>query len=285
MFLLNGFVLAAVLGWVSLLSAGDRTNGLLTLRDGLTSPNQPVRVEARLVQKGLLADVSLGGEPLQLEVDGRPVATAMTGGDGRAFFEYVPRVRGQSRMSVSVNGSPRVDADPATGHLFVWERRRPILLVELTAVMERSDTDTSGFPNLPVGKPEVTLPDPLPEAADELAKLTQYYYNVVYLVPGERESAGAGSIETVQRWLADHKFPLGYVLMAAAGSAGAGAVIDRFKQEGWTTLKSGVGRSRAFAEAFLERRLEVVLVPEPPKGDAPRKAKVAKDWKDVRKLL
>ena len=160
-----------------------------------------------------------------------------------------------------------------------------ILPVELTAVMERSDTDTSGFPNLPVGKPEVTLPDPLPEAADELAKLTQYYYNVVYLVPGERESAGAGSIETVQRWLADHKFPLGYVLMAAAGSAGAGAVIDRFKQEGWTTLKSGVGRSRAFAEAFLERRLEVVLVPEPPKGDAPRKAKVAKDWKDVRKLL
>jgi hypothetical protein len=46
-----------------------------------------------------------------------------------------------------------------------------------------------------------------------------------------------------------------------------------------------VGRTKAFAETFLQRRLDAVLVPEPPKGDAPRKAKVAKEWKEVRRKL
>jgi hypothetical protein len=54
---------------------------------------------------------------------------------------------------------------------------------------------------------------------------------------------------------------------------------------GWTTVKIGIGRTKTFAEAFLQRRLEAVIVPEPKKGAAPRKAKVAKDWKEVRKKL
>jgi len=54
---------------------------------------------------------------------------------------------------------------------------------------------------------------------------------------------------------------------------------------GWKTLKIGVGRTKAFAETFLQRRLDAVMVPEPAKGEAPRKAKVAKGWKDVRKIM
>jgi hypothetical protein len=46
-----------------------------------------------------------------------------------------------------------------------------------------------------------------------------------------------------------------------------------------------VGRTKAFAEAFLQRRLDAVMVPEPAKGEVPRKAKVAKEWKDVRKKM
>ena len=50
-------------------------------------------------------------------------------------------------------------------------------------------------------------------------------------------------------------------------------------------MKSGVGRSRSFAEALLHERMEVVVVPELPKGEVSRKAKMAKDWKEVRKKL
>jgi len=54
---------------------------------------------------------------------------------------------------------------------------------------------------------------------------------------------------------------------------------------GWTQLKTGIGRTKVFAESFLQRRLEAVMVPEPAKGEAPRKAKVAKEWKEVRKKM
>lgn len=50
-------------------------------------------------------------------------------------------------------------------------------------------------------------------------------------------------------------------------------------------MKAGIGRTKLFAETLLQHRVDVVLVPEPPKGDLPRKAKAAKDWKDVRKKL
>jgi hypothetical protein len=64
-----------------------------------------------------------------------------------------------------------------------------------------------------------------------------------------------------------------------------GDKLDELHAAGWKTLKTGIGRSKAFAEAFLQRRLEAVIVPEPAKGEVPRKAKVAKEWKEVRKKL
>jgi hypothetical protein len=50
-------------------------------------------------------------------------------------------------------------------------------------------------------------------------------------------------------------------------------------------MKTAIGRTRPFADALLHQRLEVVVVPELPKAELPRKAKAAKDWKEVRKKL
>ena len=73
--------------------------------------------------------------------------------------------------------------------------------------------------------------------------------------------------------------------MLPSDPAALGAKLDEMHAAWWTTLKIGVGRTKAFAEAFLQRRLDAVMVPEPAKGEAPRKAKVAKEWKEVRKKL
>jgi hypothetical protein len=64
-----------------------------------------------------------------------------------------------------------------------------------------------------------------------------------------------------------------------------GEKLDEMHAAGWKSLKIGVGRTKVFAETFLQRRLDAVMVPEPAKGEVPRKAKVAKGWKDVRKVL
>jgi hypothetical protein len=88
-----------------------------------------------------------------------------------------------------------------------------------------------------------------------------------------------------REWLETHKFPAGYVLPLSPDAKALGDKIDEFHEVGWKTVKIGIGRSKAFAEAFLQRRLDAIMVPEPTKGDVPRKAQVAKDWKDVRKKL
>ena len=119
-------------------------------------------------------------------------------------------------------------------------------------------------------------------AHDELSRLTQYYYNVVYVTGGEQSPSEIAAIGNVRRWLESHKFPPGFV---APSSEGLGATLDTFKQGGWATMKTGIVRTRSSAEMLLQHRFEVVVVPELPKGEMPRKAKAAKEWKDVRKKL
>jgi hypothetical protein len=125
-----------------------------------------------------------------------------------------------------------------------------------------------------------------PDAAEGLGKLTQFYYNVLYVVTVEKV-VGSNDQENVQarQWLKDQKFPVGHILVLPSDPEAFGAKLDDMHAAGWKTLKIGVGRTKAFAETFLQRHRDAVMVPEPAKGEAPRKAKVAKEWKEVRKKL
>jgi hypothetical protein len=263
--------------------AASKITGMLLTKDALTIPNRAAKVEARLIQQGLTGEIGLGGESLQLEIAGKAVATAMTGGDGRAYFEYTPKMRGNVTFAVTLPNSPRVEASSAGGLLAVWEHRRPILLVEASALAEQAPDPLA--PALPFGKPAVGQPNPLPDAADELRRMAQFYYNVIYVAAQNEGLFSPTKIGQFRQWLSDHGFPAGLIIHAEINSKGLGAMLDDLKQEGWTAMKGGIGRSPAFAATLVERRMEVVLVPEPSKGDVPRKAKTAKDWKDVRKKL
>ena len=267
----------------TILSAAEKIPGTLTVHDSLTSPNQPATIEATLTWTGLLTETRLGGEPIELLVAGNVVSTAMTGGDGRAFLSYTPKAKGAIPFIVRVGTTPRVAVTEAGANLAVWERRSPIMAVEMASLMED-----------PIGQgPTVTWPGkeaegrrPMPDAAEELGKLTQFYYNVLYVVTRDKAAGPHDQVNAQARqWLKDRKFPVGHILVLPADPEAFGAKLDELHAAGWKTLKIGVGRTKAFAEAFLQRRLEVVMVPEPAKGEAPRKAKVAKEWKDVRKKM
>ncbi|MBI4400969.1 MAG: hypothetical protein HY581_05000, partial [Nitrospirae bacterium] len=62
-------------------------------------------------------------------------------------------------------------------------------------------------------------------------------------------------------------------------------LIDTMRTEGWDNLKAGIGRTREFAEVLDEHRMTVVIVPEPDRGEFPKKTQMAKDWQEVRKKL
>jgi len=267
----------------TILSAEEKIPGTLTVHDSLTSPNQPATIEATLTWKGLLTETSLGGEPIELLIAGNVVATAMTGGDGRAFLSYTPKAKGAVPFTVRVGTTPRVAVTEAGANLAVWERRNPIMAVEMAALME--DVVGQG--------PTVTLPGkeaegrrPMPDAAIELGKLSQFYYNLLYVVTQDKAMGSSDLVNAQTRqWLKDQKFPVGHILVLPSDPEAVGAKLDEMHAAGWKTLKIGVGRTKEFAEAFLQRRLEAVMVPEPAKGEAPRKAKVAKEWKEVRKKM
>jgi hypothetical protein len=268
----------------TILSAAEKIPGTLTVHDSLTAPNQPAIIEATLKEKSLLTETSLGGEPIELLVAGNVVATAMTGGDGRAFLSYSPKAKGTVPFTVRVGTTPRVAVAEAGANLAVWERRNPIMAVEMAALME--DVVGQGpFVTWPGKEVEGRLP--MPDAANELGKLSQFYYNLLYVVMQDKVVGSNDQVNAQARqWLKDQKFPVGHILVLLPSDPEAfGAKIDEMHAAGWKTLKIGVGRTKAFAEAFLQRRLEAVMVPEPAKGDAPRKAKVAKEWKEVRKKM
>ncbi|HEU5406524.1 MAG TPA: hypothetical protein VFU48_02075 [Nitrospira sp.] len=274
--------LSAVFIGTSLLHAAtEKASATILVKDTFTSPDQAATIEAKLISKGLLTSNPLGGEPVELVVNEKVAATAMTGGDGRAFFTYMPKAIGLASVQVRVGNSPRVTSTEGQANLAVWEKRHPILTIELSSLME--EPTPSRVPR--IGVAIESERKPMPEAADELAKLTQFYYRVIYVVTSPAGRDGFQTTIEAREWLKTNKFPTGYVMTLPPDSQALGAKIDEFHAEGWKTIKIGVGRTRAFAEAFLQRRLEAVIVPEPTKGEVPRKAKVAKDWKEVRKKL
>lgn len=267
----------------TILSAAEKIPGTLTVHDSLTSPNQPATIEATLTTKSLLTETGLGGEPIELLVAGNVVATAMTGGDGRAFLSYTPKAKGAVPFTVRVGTTPRVAVAEAGANLAVWERRNPIMAVEMASLME--DAAGQGLTVTWPGE-EAGGRRPMPDAANELGKLTQFYYNVLYVVTRDKAMGPHDQVnEQARQWLKDQKFPVGHILVLASDPEAFGAKLDEMHAAGWKTLKIGVGRTKAFAEAFLQRRLDAVMVPEPAKGEAPRKAKVAKEWKEVRKKM
>ncbi|MCS6285113.1 MAG: hypothetical protein H8K08_06750 [Nitrospira sp.] len=264
-------------------TAAGKVPVTLLVIDSLSSPNQAVAVEARLVSRGPAAPAGVAGEPVELVVYGKVVATAVTGEDGIVRLPFMPNAQGVIPVQVRVGESPRVAPAEGLGHLAVWERRNPIVAVELAALVDGAPAKSPSPDARNRPEPESA---PMPDAADELGKLTQFYYRVMYVVSpasfgGDRFQAG----ESSRAWLKQHKFPPGYVLVLPDSEQAFGAKLDELHAAGWKTIKTGIGRTKAFAEAFLQRRLDAVMVPEPAKADTPRKAKVAKEWKDIRKKL
>jgi hypothetical protein len=259
----------------------DKASATVLVKDSLTAPRQEATIEAKLLAKGLLHDSPLGGEPVELVVNGVTAAKGMTGGDGRVRLPFVPTAKSIVQVVVRVGASPRVSAAEGQAHLVVWERRTPVLVVELLSLIEepRSIGPLSAIAGF---QQDVK---PLPDAADELGKLSQFYYGIIYVTTLPSGADAFTAVADARTWLGTHKFPPGLVLTLPPGEDALGAKIDELHEAGWKTIKTGIGRSKSFAEAFLRRRLDAILVPEPSKGDVPRKAKVAKDWKEIRKKL
>jgi hypothetical protein len=259
-------------------AAADPVSATLSVSDAVTTPGRPVKLEARLVRAGPLMESGLGGEQLAFFVAGKQVGTAMTGGDGRAYLEYTPKMRGNQTVTVRLLPNKRVTAAEATATVGSWERRRPILLVERPALIEPARRRS--LPDLEV----LTGAEPSPAAgaAEELKRLAEFYFNIIYL----EQTEDTGMVpRDFRQWLMQHGFPFGLRVTVQKGADGLSETFQALQTAGWENMQAGVGRSGEFGEALLKHRLRAVLIVPERDPQLPRRIQQASDWREARKLL
>lgn len=269
-------ILVAVIGLhASLAQAAN-----LSVTDLLTSPGKPIQLQARLTNPEAEGEIGLPDQPLEFIVHGRTVGQANTDAQGWARLDFAPSMRGNLSIIVKLVTPSKTKAIEGKGVLLSWERRRPILLIDLAVLVEGELAMDPPPPEL-YKDPGLILGDAHPAAASELGKLAQFYYNLVYL-----DLTGRGHLEHIQAWLREHQFPPGMIRILQKTPTALNELIHALKEEGWEKVSGGIGRTADFAEVLVQNRLQTVILPLPQtKGRFPRRAIVLDDWSRIRRHL
>ena len=262
-------------------AAEDNRSTRLIVEDVMIHPGKPALLQARLVKDGPSGEEGLAGEIVRFEVNGQKAGTAVTGAEGRADLEFITHMRGNQVIKGLVETSVNVQKVEGIGNFASWERRRPLLLVEIETVLKPHDA----IQHLPSSATFVQTMDALGTAEEhapsELRKLAQYYYNIIYLYRGD-----AGHHDAIRVWLQEHQFPPGVTRVVKPGAAELLEFITSIKAQGWDTIEAGVGLSREFAEVLVKNRIAtVILRPAPSDEKFPRRTKFVTAWERIRRYL
>lgn len=269
-------ILMAVIG----LNASLAQAANLSVTDLLTSPGKPIQLQARLTNPEAEGEIGLPDQPLEFIVHGRTVGQANTDAQGWARLDFAPSMRGNLSIIVKWVTSSKTEAIEGKGVLLSWERRRPILLIDLAVLVEGELGMDPPPPEL-YKDPGLILGEAHPAAASELGKLAQFYYNLVYL-----DLTGRGHLEHIQDWLREHQFPPGMIRILPKTPTALTELIHDLKTEGWEKVSGGIGRTADFAEVLVQNRLQTVILPLPQtNGRFPRRAIVLDDWSRIRRHL
>ncbi len=248
--------------------------------DALTFPGKPTRLQARLIDQGPDGEAGVPEQLLEFFVQDREVGQTTTDTEGWARLDFTPKMRGNFKILVKVVTAAKRDRVQGTGVLLSWERRRPILLIDLAVVVE-GDLITDAPPPKLVPDPDLILGKPHPAATGELGKLSKFYYNLVYL-----DRTGKGRLEDIQAWLRAHAFPPGVIRLLPDTATALSNLLQDLKEEGWVKVSGGIGRTADFAQVLVQNRLQTVIVTSPDNREHfPRRAIVLHDWSRVRRHL
>ncbi len=252
----------------------------LYVTDALTFPSKAVQLQARLTKHLPEGEQGLEKEPIEFALQGHVLGTATTDDEGWARLEFAPKMRGNLSLSAKWATTAKADVVHGQGVVLSWERRRPILLIDLAVLVEGSvEADApqpEGFPD-----PGLILGQPSEAAPAELRKLAKFYYNLVYL-----DRTGSGRLEAIQTWLRAQEFPPGMIKILPQSATSLPDLLESLKEEGWKNVSGGIGRTSDFANVLVKNRLKTIILPLPDHDEQfPRRAILLNDWSRVRRHL
>jgi hypothetical protein len=173
----------------------------VVVNDRLCFPGEEIHLEATLYRSGLLGLFKGGiqGELLRfIDPDGNPLRDLLTDPSGSARVRYTAGAAGRYPISVHLTDNPRYSADPATGNLFVRDRKMPLFFVSVEAGLMPPTSSP-----LLRRDPEKIAPEPgSAEALSEVAACRM----PVYLTQGARPSS-----HQTRSWLEEKGYPPGPV--------------------------------------------------------------------------
>ncbi len=276
------FVFSVVGLWTAALPVGGSEEGAVELyvTDALTFPSKPVQLQARLTKHLPEGEQGLEEEPVEFSLQGHVLGTATTDDEGWARLEFAPKMRGNLSLSAKWATTAKADVVHGRGVVLSWERRRPILLIDLAVLveglLEANVPQPEGFPDtgLILGQASEAAPA-------ELSKLAKFYYNLVYL-----DRTGTGRLEAIQTWLRAQEFPPGMIKILPQSTTSLPDLLVSLKEEGWENVSGGIGRTSDFANVLVKNRLKTIILPLPDYDEQfPRRAIVLNDWSRVRRHL
>ena len=263
----------------AVLSSEERSIALY-VTDALTFPSRPVQLQARLTEHRPEGDQGIPEEPVEFFLQGRALGKATTDSQGWARLEFAPQMRGNLELRVRWATAAKADAVEGRGVLLSWERRRPILLIDL-AVLVEGEYDPEPPPPELFPDPGLILGESHAAASAELSKLSKFYYNLVYV-----DQSGKGRLEAIQSWLRKQQFPPGMIKILPQTSTSLHDLLLALKEEGWENISGGIGQTAEFAEALVKNRLQAIILPRSDTGQQfPRRAIILNDWSRVRRHL
>jgi len=272
--------LAALCGALSTGVGSEERAIELYVTDALTFPSRPVQLQARLTEHRPEGDQGIPEEPVEFFLQGRALGKATTDSQGWARLEFAPQMRGNLELRVRWATAAKAEVVEGRGVLLSWERRRPILLIDL-AVLVEGELDPEPPPPELFPDPGLFLGEPHAAAPAELSKLSKFYYNLVYV-----DQTGKGRLEAIQSWLRKQQFPPGMIRLLPQTATSLHDLLLALKEEGWENISGGIGQTADFADVLVKNRLHAIILPRPDTEERfPRRAIILNDWSRVRRHL
>lgn len=238
-------------------------SALFIVPDQIGSPGERIFLNVKLMAKSVFFPKPISGERIEFIVDGNPVGVSLTGGDGVAVKEFIPKREGIYKINLRLTGKSGYSADEANMIVACWKRTISIILIDINTL------SSEGFKK----------PDPIPDAKEVLDKISKGYKIILYASDQDQD------LSEMRRWLKDHSFPETPIFSWQQGKIDE--EVNNLISRGWG-LKFGIGSSMKDIRAFSEANITPIIFlrdKDEIEEDLPGNAKKAGAWKEIERVI
>lgn len=246
--------------------AKGKKNAVFIAPDLVASPKDKVLIKVKLKTKGPFISTPISGERIEFIVDGKSIGISLSGGDGVAVREFIPRNEVVYKVRARLDERSRYSADDADMIVASWKKGRPIILIDLNTLIDK-------------GSKGEDSPDPAPNALEAVERFSKAYKIILYAIDQDEP------LSKRKNWLMKHSFPR--LPLLSWRSADLDEEIEGLIGYGWR-LKFGVGDSSRDVRVFSkEKIIPIILINDDDKRDEdlPEDTEKVKGWREIERII